>query len=160
MNEPLTIHEAHGLLKSKKLSSVELTRACLKRIKEVEPKVKALVSVTEELALKQAERADKRLAEGDGSPLTGIPVVLKDVPPFVTVAANSASPYGLNSEGLRRRGFAAETIRDLRRAYKVIYKQGHTTEQALEQLRPRAADCAHTARLVEFIESSSRGIVR
>ncbi len=79
MNEQLTIHEAHGLLKSKKLSSVELTRACLKRIKEVEPRLKALVSVTEELALKQAEKADKRLAEGDGSPLTGIPVVLKDV---------------------------------------------------------------------------------
>ena len=79
MNVPLTIHAAHGLLKSKKLSSVELTRACQKRIKEVEPKVKALVSVTEELALKQAERADKRLAEGNGSPLTGIPVVLKDV---------------------------------------------------------------------------------
>jgi aspartyl-tRNA(Asn)/glutamyl-tRNA(Gln) amidotransferase subunit A len=75
----LTIHEAHGLLKSKKLSSVELTQACLKRIKEVEPRLKALVSVTEELALKQAERADQRIAKGDIEPLTGIPVVLKDV---------------------------------------------------------------------------------
>jgi aspartyl-tRNA(Asn)/glutamyl-tRNA(Gln) amidotransferase subunit A len=75
----LTIHEAHGLLKSKKLSSVELTQACLKRIKEVEPRLKALVSVTEELALKQAERADQCIAKGDIEPLTGIPVVLKDV---------------------------------------------------------------------------------
>jgi len=75
----LTIHEAHGLLKAKKLSSVELTKACLKRIKEVEPKLKALVSITEELALKQAEKADQRLAKGDINPLTGIPVVLKDV---------------------------------------------------------------------------------
>jgi len=65
MNEQLTIHEAHGLLKAKKLSSVELTQDCLKRIKEVEPRVKALVSTTEELALKQAEKADKRLAKGD-----------------------------------------------------------------------------------------------
>jgi aspartyl-tRNA(Asn)/glutamyl-tRNA(Gln) amidotransferase subunit A len=79
MNTRLTIHEAHGLLKDKKLSSVELTKACLKRIKEVEPKLKALVSVTEELALKQAERADKRIAKGNIEPLTGIPVVLKDV---------------------------------------------------------------------------------
>ena len=79
MNEQLTIHEAHGLLKAKKLSSVELTQDCLKRIKEVEPRVKALVSTTEELALKQAEKADKRLAKGDTNPLTGIPVVLKDV---------------------------------------------------------------------------------
>jgi aspartyl-tRNA(Asn)/glutamyl-tRNA(Gln) amidotransferase subunit A len=75
----LTIHEAHRLLKAKKLSSVELTKACLKRIKEVEPKLKALVSITEELALKQAEKADQRLAKGDINPLTGIPVVLKDV---------------------------------------------------------------------------------
>ncbi len=79
MNIRLTIHEAHGLLKGKKLSSVELTKACLKRIKEVEPKLKALVSITEELALKQAERADQRIAKGDIEPLTGIPVVLKDV---------------------------------------------------------------------------------
>jgi len=75
----LTIHEAHGLLKDKKISSVELTRACLKRVKEVEPKVKALVTVTGEAALKQAEKADKLIARGDINPLTGVPVVLKDV---------------------------------------------------------------------------------
>jgi len=75
----LTIHEAHRLLKDKKLSSVELTRACLKRAKEVEPKLKALVTMTGEAALKQAENADRLIARGDISPLTGIPVVLKDV---------------------------------------------------------------------------------
>jgi aspartyl-tRNA(Asn)/glutamyl-tRNA(Gln) amidotransferase subunit A len=75
----LTIHEAHQLLKGKKLSSVELTKACLERVKEVEPKVKALVTVTGELALKQAENADRLIAKGDINPLTGVPVVLKDV---------------------------------------------------------------------------------
>jgi len=75
----LTIHEAHQLLKDKKLSSVELTRACLKRAKEVEPKVKALVTMTGEAALKQAEKADKLIAKGDIKPLTGVPVVIKDV---------------------------------------------------------------------------------
>jgi aspartyl-tRNA(Asn)/glutamyl-tRNA(Gln) amidotransferase subunit A len=75
----LTIHEAHELLKDKKLSSVELARACLKRIKEVEPKVKAFVTVTEELALAQAEEADRRIGKGDINPLTGVPVVIKDV---------------------------------------------------------------------------------
>jgi len=75
----LTIHEAHQLLKDKKLSSVELTKACLKRVKEVEPKVKALVTMTGEAALKQAEKADKRIAKGDINPLTGVPVVIKDV---------------------------------------------------------------------------------
>jgi len=74
----LTIHEAHQLLKSKQLSSVELTKACLDRIKKVEPKVKAVVTVTEELALKQAEQADKLLAGGKANPLTGIPALIKD----------------------------------------------------------------------------------
>ena len=74
----LTIHEAHGLLKTRQLSSVELTKACLERIQEVEPKVHALVTVTDELALRQAEKADELIAQGDVHPLTGIPVVIKD----------------------------------------------------------------------------------
>ncbi|UCG10351.1 MAG: Asp-tRNA(Asn)/Glu-tRNA(Gln) amidotransferase subunit GatA [Dehalococcoidia bacterium] len=77
-NRP-TIHEANQLLKSRKLSSVELTRACLERIKEAEPKVHALVTVTDQAALKQAEAADKLLAQKDNhNPLTGIPVLIKD----------------------------------------------------------------------------------
>src|SRR3970040_1079255 len=54
----LTIHEAHELLKNRNLSSVELTTAYLKRIRNSEPKVRALVTVTDELALKQAQKAD------------------------------------------------------------------------------------------------------
>jgi aspartyl-tRNA(Asn)/glutamyl-tRNA(Gln) amidotransferase subunit A len=74
----LTIHEAQQLLRDKKLSSVELTKACLERINKVEPKVHALVTVTEELALSQAKKADQLIAKGDAHPLTGIPVVIKD----------------------------------------------------------------------------------
>ncbi len=74
----LTIHEAHQLLKTKQLSSVELTRACLERIQQVEPKVRALVTITDELALKQAQKADELIATGDFGPLTGIPMVIKD----------------------------------------------------------------------------------
>jgi len=74
----LTIHEAHQLLKTKQLSSVELTRACLERIRQVEPKVRALVTITNELALKQAQKADELIATGNISPLTGIPMVIKD----------------------------------------------------------------------------------
>ena len=74
----LTIHEAHRLLNDKQLSSVELTKACLERIREVEPKVHALVTTTEELALKQARKADELLARGDSNPLTGIPAIIKD----------------------------------------------------------------------------------
>ncbi len=74
----LTIHEAHELLKAKTLSSVELTKACLERIHKVEPEVRALVTITDELALKQAQKADELIAAGDISPLTGIPVLIKD----------------------------------------------------------------------------------
>jgi len=74
----LTIHEAHRLLKTRQLSSVELTKASLERIHQVEPKVHALVTITDELALKQAQKADKLIATGDINYLTGIPVLIKD----------------------------------------------------------------------------------
>ncbi|MSQ25694.1 MAG: Asp-tRNA(Asn)/Glu-tRNA(Gln) amidotransferase subunit GatA [Dehalococcoidia bacterium] len=74
----LTIGEAGALLKKRELSSVELTTALLQRIRAVEDKVKAYVTVTDELALRQAAAADKRIAAGDAGPLTGIPMQLKD----------------------------------------------------------------------------------
>jgi aspartyl-tRNA(Asn)/glutamyl-tRNA(Gln) amidotransferase subunit A len=74
----LTIHEAHDLLKAKKVSSVELTQACLDHVKQVEPKVRAIVTVTEEAALQQAQAVDGRIDQGKASPLTGIPALIKD----------------------------------------------------------------------------------
>ena len=75
----LTIHEAHGLLTSKKISSVELTQAILQRIHDVDPQVKSYVTVTDELALEQAKNADERIAKGENvTPLTGIPFSMKD----------------------------------------------------------------------------------
>jgi aspartyl-tRNA(Asn)/glutamyl-tRNA(Gln) amidotransferase subunit A len=78
MINQLTIHEAHRLLQSKQLSSVELTRAYLERIRQLEPEVHAFVTITDELALKQARRADEMIASGDTSPLAGIPALIKD----------------------------------------------------------------------------------
>jgi aspartyl-tRNA(Asn)/glutamyl-tRNA(Gln) amidotransferase subunit A len=76
----MTITEAGDLLRRKKISSVELTRAHLDRIRDVEDKVKAFTLVTDELALQQAKEADKRFARGDTvSPLTGIPIAIKDL---------------------------------------------------------------------------------
>ena len=74
----MTAHEARGLLDRREVSSVELTQAVLDRIHEVEDKVKAFVTVTDELALEQARRADERIASGDAQPLTGVPMQLKD----------------------------------------------------------------------------------
>jgi aspartyl-tRNA(Asn)/glutamyl-tRNA(Gln) amidotransferase subunit A len=75
----LTIQEAHQRLMRREISSLELTRACLARIRQVEDRVKAFVTVTEEVALAQAEQADRRIEAGEGGPLTGIPVQIKDL---------------------------------------------------------------------------------
>src|SRR3989454_8303244 len=76
----LTIHEAGELLRQRKTSSVELTRAHLDRIRAVDEKVKAFTLVTDDLAMKQAEEADRRFSSGATvSPLTGIPLAIKDV---------------------------------------------------------------------------------
>jgi aspartyl-tRNA(Asn)/glutamyl-tRNA(Gln) amidotransferase subunit A len=76
----LSIHEAGELLRQRKISSVELTQAHLDRIRAVEPKVKAFTLVTDDLAIKQAREADRRLASGENvHPLTGIPIAIKDV---------------------------------------------------------------------------------
>ena len=75
----LTLGEANQLLQRRDASSVELTSACLEQIGTVEGRVKSFVTLTPELAMKQADQADRRLATGNGGPLTGIPVQVKDV---------------------------------------------------------------------------------
>jgi UDP-N-acetylglucosamine acyltransferase len=87
-------------------------------------------------------------------------VVLKDVLPFVTVAGNTARPRGLNTEGLRRRGYTPETILTLRRAYKLIYKQGRTVDQAIGELEELASECPEVELMVSALRHSGRGIVR
>lgn len=74
----LTIKEAAAKLQSGEISSVELTRACLARIKSVDEKIKAMITVCEESALKEAEEADKRRANGEKGELLGIPYIAKD----------------------------------------------------------------------------------
>jgi len=75
----LTVHEAHDLLRRREVSSVELTRAALARIEQVEPKVNAFLTVTPEAALEQAAQVDRALARGElKHPLAGIPVAIKD----------------------------------------------------------------------------------
>ncbi|MCH8989218.1 MAG: Asp-tRNA(Asn)/Glu-tRNA(Gln) amidotransferase subunit GatA [Chloroflexi bacterium] len=75
----LSIQEAHSQLTSRQISSVELTQACLDRIDAVEDRVQSFLTLTPEIALAQAEEADRMLAAGEGGPLTGVPVQIKDV---------------------------------------------------------------------------------
>jgi aspartyl-tRNA(Asn)/glutamyl-tRNA(Gln) amidotransferase subunit A len=74
----MTATELGRVLAEKKASSVEITEAFLKRIEAVEEKVHSYVTVTPELALDMAKEADRRLARGEGGPLTGIPIAVKD----------------------------------------------------------------------------------
>jgi aspartyl-tRNA(Asn)/glutamyl-tRNA(Gln) amidotransferase subunit A len=75
----LSIQEAHAQLTSRQISSVELTQACLDRIDAVEGRVQSFLTLTPEIALSQAAGADRMLAAGEGGPLTGVPVQIKDV---------------------------------------------------------------------------------
>ena len=75
----LTIHQAHELLRKGEISSVELTQALLDRIVEIDNQIKAYLTLTPELALEQARRADERRAAGDDYPLLGIPMAIKDI---------------------------------------------------------------------------------
>lgn len=75
----LSIRAAHELLTKKKISSVELTKACLDHINKIEPKVRAIVTMTADTALLQAQKADEVIAQGKFNPLTGIPALMKDV---------------------------------------------------------------------------------
>jgi len=75
----LPIHEARQRLTRREISSLELTRSCLERIHQVEERLKSFVTITDDLALEQSEQADRRIAAGEGGPLTGIPVQIKDL---------------------------------------------------------------------------------
>ena len=87
-------------------------------------------------------------------------VLVHDLPPYVMAAGDSAKPYGINVEGLRRRGFSAESLASIKRAYKTLYKSGLTLEQAKGQLAEQGRTNADVALLADFLQGSTRGIVR
>jgi UDP-N-acetylglucosamine acyltransferase len=87
-------------------------------------------------------------------------VVGKDVPPYVTIGGHPAVPRGINSEGLRRRGFTAATIAALRRAYRLLYSSNLKLSEAVEQIRVLAETHAELTYLADFVVDSNRSIVR
>ena len=87
-------------------------------------------------------------------------LIFKDVPPFVTVWGNRAKAYGINKEGLKRREFSSETIRALHQAYKIIYKQKLTIEQAIKNLQELSDEYEEVRQMVTFLQQSKRGVVR
>lgn len=86
-------------------------------------------------------------------------VVNRDVAPYMMVVGNYATARGINKEGLRRRGFSDDAIADLHRAYKLLIKRGDRAE-SLEKIKPLAINTPEVNRLLDFVQSSERGIVR
>ena len=87
-------------------------------------------------------------------------VVLQDVPPYVMAAGNSATPYGINAEGLKRRGFSAEALMALKRAYRTLYKSGLMLEEARAKLEEDAKTHPEIQPILDFLAVSKRGIIR
>ncbi|PIQ14119.1 MAG: acyl-[acyl-carrier-protein]--UDP-N-acetylglucosamine O-acyltransferase [Hydrogenophilales bacterium CG_4_9_14_3_um_filter_59_35] len=96
-----------------------------------------------------------------GHSITGMGTILfKDIPPYVTAAGHEAQPYGINSEGLKRRGFSSEALLAIKRAYKTLYKSGLTLEQAKLALAEQTLTCPEIQILTDFLAHSTRGIIR
>jgi UDP-N-acetylglucosamine acyltransferase len=84
----------------------------------------------------------------------------RDLPPFVTAAGNMARPYGINSEGLKRRGFSPAAINGLKQAYRTLYRRGLGLEEARRELESQAEDCPPVREILDFLAKTKRGIIR
>lgn len=87
-------------------------------------------------------------------------VVLQDVPPYVMAAGNTATPFGINAEGLKRRGFSPEALMALKRAYRTLYKSGLMLEEARSKLEEEVKTHPEIKPILEFLAVSKRGIIR
>ncbi|MFI0474354.1 acyl-ACP--UDP-N-acetylglucosamine O-acyltransferase [Halomonas sp. HMF6819] len=96
---------------------------------------------------------------GDYAMAGGGSIITKDTPSYMMINGNPAEARGLNLVGLKRRGFSREAISALTASYKLVYRQGLTVEQALEEMRSRF-DLAEVTHFADSIERSTRGIVR
>ena len=87
-------------------------------------------------------------------------VVFKDIPPYVTASGYDANPHGINAEGLKRRGFSAESIVQIKRAYKALYRNSLTLDEAKIELAEMQKNCPEIQLLTAFLNASTRGIIR
>jgi UDP-N-acetylglucosamine acyltransferase len=97
---------------------------------------------------------------GAHSMTAGATLLLQDLPPYVMAAGNDCKPFGINAEGLKRRGFSEDQIAEIRRAYKTLYRSGLGLEEARLAIAERAVKAPELKLLVDFLGRSRRGIVR
>lgn len=87
-------------------------------------------------------------------------ILLQDLPPYVTASGNPAEPHGINSEGLKRRGFSSPAIMAIKRAYKAIYKSGLKLDEAQAAIAAERAEVSELDLLADFIAQPGRGLIR
>ncbi|MBX9905232.1 MAG: acyl-ACP--UDP-N-acetylglucosamine O-acyltransferase [Burkholderiales bacterium] len=87
-------------------------------------------------------------------------ILLQDLPPYVMASGNTAEPHGINAEGLKRRGYAADAISAIKRAYKALYKSGLSFDAAVAQITAEAATQPALQPLAAFLATPGRGIIR
>lgn len=87
-------------------------------------------------------------------------ILLQDLPPYVMASGNTAEPHGINSEGLKRRGFSPTAISAIRRAYKSLYKTGLRLEEAQQTIATEAVSVPELEILAKFLAEPGRGVVR
>jgi UDP-N-acetylglucosamine acyltransferase len=92
--------------------------------------------------------------------IAGGAMVRQDVPPYVMVQGDPAEPYAVNSEGLKRRGFTEDQIRAIREAYRILYRSDLKLAEARARLAPIAAERPEIKAFADFIQASTRSIVR
>ena len=97
---------------------------------------------------------------GDHVMVGGGSLVRKDVPPYVKAAREPLSYAGVNTIGLRRRGFSADQINNIRDIYRILYVKGYNTTQALEEIEGRISDTPEKSNIIKFIKKADRGIIR
>jgi UDP-N-acetylglucosamine acyltransferase len=97
---------------------------------------------------------------GQHSMISGGSLVRKDVPPYTKAAREPLSFVGINSIGLRRRGFSSEKINEIQEIYRYIYLKGQNVSQALEMIEAMMPATAERDEIISFITSSARGIMR
>ncbi len=86
--------------------------------------------------------------------------IVQDILPFTIVKGNPGAPCGLNSVGLKRSGFSAQSLRAIKQAYKIIYRQGLSMADAVAELKPMVSDCVEIKVLLNAIDRAERGIAR
>ena len=90
----------------------------------------------------------------------GQSAVPQDIPPYVSASGNRAKLYGLNLVGLKRRGFSDETISNLKKAYKIVFRSGLILEDALSKVKAELSGSPEAMSFMEFMKNSKRGITR